>query len=695
MKLTAAAIYWVIVAIWLAVLATIVISYIRDRKKFGAARTLLCIVAIDTLRNLIENCYFGLYFGSQYGFFASGIADVLGDPRLLIIPKIINVIAASIVLWLMALTWLPKDIRRRQEAEREIHETSEALRHETEERRRLFESSIDLIMITDRQGNIVRVSPSVFANLGYLPAELAGQSAVRFIYPGDLASTRLEMRSARKGRHTRNFVTRYFHKDGRLLTFNWSGVWSEAEQKHFFSGRDVTEQKEAEDKLKYLAHVDQLTGLPNRVTLQEDLDALFGGGKDDFGAGAYMSIALIGLDGFKDVNETFGQTVGDELLRAIAARLAETARGKAAIYRVNGDEFAAVLAGERDPIVLADVVAKLLRAVAEPIEIGGQRLFVGASAGLAIAPNDGKTVDELIANAGLALHEAKAAGGGTHRLFVPMLRAQAQARRALDVELRRAFGDHEFELFYQPQVRLSDGAIVGAEALLRWRHPERGLVGPGAFIDALARNAISLDVGRWVLQAACDQAVRWQHLGPEPLRMGVNIFPAQLQQQFFLEDVEKALRLSGLPHPSLEIEITENIALSQDDKIIEPLRALRQRGISLAFDDFGTGYASLSYLRRYPLSRIKIDKSFVQKIGQTGENQDAAIVRSIITMGHNLGLEIIAEGVETEAQAEFLRREQCDEAQGFLYAKPMPAREFETLLMAPRKVGSLPAARAS
>jgi diguanylate cyclase (GGDEF)-like protein/PAS domain S-box-containing protein len=680
MKFTAAAIYWVIVAIWLAVLAAIVVSYIRDPKKFGAARTLLCIVAIDTLRNLIENCYFGLYFGAQYGFFSPALADVLGEPRLLIIPKIINVIAASFVLGLMVLRWLPDEMTKRQQAMLEMQETSDALRHESVERRRLFDSSIDLILITDSQGNIVRVSPSSLANLGYSPGEMAGKNAVEFVHPDDLDGTRAEMRNARKGRHTRNFETRYFHKDGRILTFAWSGVWSDEEQKHFFFGRDMTEQKLAREKLKYLAHFDQLTGLPNRIKLQADLDALLGGRSEDSHDSRRAALVLLDLDGFKDINDTLGQALGDDLLRDVAARLQVSVPGERVIYRCGGDEFVVVLPGQGDPVMLSDTVDRMLRSLAEPMEIGGQRLFVRASAGLAMAPADGGTADELLASADLALSDAKAAGGGAQRLFVPTLRAQAQARRALDLEMRRAFGDKEFELFFQPQVRLKDGAIVGAEALLRWRRPERGIVGPGAFIDALAKNAISLEVGRWGLYAACEQAARWQHLGREPLRMGVNLFPGQFEEQFLLQEVEKALQSTGLPHSSLEIEITENIALRHDDGIIEPLNVLRSKGVGLAFDDFGTGYASLSYLRRYPLSRIKIDKSFIQKTDHPLETQDAAIVRSIITMSHNLRLEVIAEGVETEAQADFLRREHCEEAQGFLFAKAVPAAEFEALL---------------
>jgi diguanylate cyclase (GGDEF)-like protein len=395
--------------------------------------------------------------------------------------------------------------------------------------------------------------------------------------------------------------------------------------------------------------------------------------------GPRLSLALIDLDDFKTINDTLGQTAGDEVLKVIGKRLTNVADDRCRIYRVAGDEFVALSERCADPLVITQTVDELLRSIAEPIEVGGQRLFVGASAGVAIAPAHGKSPDELIASADLALQEAKTSGGGSQHMFVPMLRVQAQARRVLDLEMRRAFGDQEFEVFFQPQVRLTDGVIVGAEALLRWRHPEKGIVAPGAFIDALSKNAISREVGRWVLHTACTQAALWQRYSREGLRMGVNIFPSQFQESILVEDVEKALHLSKLPATLLEIEITENIALRHDDELLAPLVRLRDEGVRLAFDDFGTGYASLSYLRRYPLNRIKIDRSFVQKI-EDERGQDAAIVRSIIAMAHNLGLEVIAEGVETDHQAEFLKREQCDEAQGYLYGRPVPAAEFERLL---------------
>ena len=460
------------------------------------------------------------------------------------------------------------------------------------------------------------------------------------------------------------------------MTLAWTGVWSEAEQQHFFIGRDMSERKATEEKLRILAHYDQLTGMPNRISLQRDLEAMV-----DLEQATFRhptSVARFDLDDFKNINDTLGHPVGDQVLNEAARRLTEIAGDTARVYRLGGDEFVAVFAQCGDPRVVGKFVDEMLERVAERVEIGSHLLYIGASAGIAIAPGDASNVDELLANADLALFEAKKAGGRTYRLFLPVLRAKAQARRELDSELRRAFSDNEFELYFQPQLRMRDGAVVGAEALLRWRHPERGILGPGMFIQAIGVSPIVLEVGRWILRTACAKAAAWRAMGLPPVRIGVNLFPAQFSDGTLLNDVEYALRETGLPADALELEITENIALGNDERLLEHLNALRAKGISFAFDDFGTGFASLSYLTRYPIARIKIDQSFVRKISARTEN--TAIVRSIIVMAHNLGLQVIAEGVETPDHAAFLQAEGCDEVQGFLYAKPLANADFEAYL---------------
>ena len=330
--------------------------------------------------------------------------------------------------------------------------------------------------------------------------------------------------------------------------------------------------------------------------------------------------------------------------------------------------------------------------MADKFEIKGHQLFIGASAGIAIAPHDGADFEELLSNVDLALYDAKKAGGNVYRLFMPTLRARAQARHDLEIELRRACSNKEFELYFQPQVRASDNKIIGAEALLRWSHPARGIIPPSLFIDALGESSVVLEVGRWILCSACERAARWQALAPGLMRVGVNIFPAQFHGETLSKEVDAALKSSGLPADALEIEITENIALGHDEDTLAALKRLRARGVNLAFDDFGTGYASLSYLARYPLNRIKIDQSFVRGISARSTPEDTAIVRSIITMAHNLGLGVIAEGVESAEQVAFLRAEKCEELQGYYFAKAMPADEFENYLLSSEKQGAALAA---
>lgn len=671
MSLAAALIYWLIIALWLSVLATVALTFIRNPSIFGAARLLLSVVVIDTVRNIFENLYFGLYFGSQYGLFPASIVGTLDNPTYLILPKVMNVIAAAAVLGLLLFRWLPSATKERIEAASQLKTKTDALNQESEERRRLFDTSLDLILIADRTGFLQSVNPSSMATLGYKPHEMIGRNGAEFIHADDLEPTRHEIKLVRAGRQTRNFETRFIHKSRRPVPIAWSGVWSEPEQKHFFIGRDMTERKAAEDQLRRLALFDQLTGLPNRSSLQADLT------EDNLAPG--ITIVVLDLDLFKDVNDTLGHPVGDKLLQGVARRLTAFA-SNARVYRTAEDDFVLALPNCGDPLVASNFVNAALNEITRPFDLDGVELFMTASAGIAIAPAHGSNFNDLLANAELALFAAKAAGGRCYRLYVPTFRARAAHRRELDTELRRACKNQEFVLHFQPQVRSGDGAVVGAEALIRWQHPERGILPPGAFIDALCENVTAVEVSRWILATACATAVSWRAKGLPLIRMGINLFPVQFHCGSLLQDVEHTLARSGLPPDALELEITENIALGREERTLSSLKALRASGVGVAFDDFGTGYASLSYLTRYPLSRIKIDRSFIQSVGGDSAGKDAAIVRSIIAMGRHLGVELVAEGVETVAQAEFLRVEGCHELQGFLFSKPLPADAFEQYL---------------
>jgi diguanylate cyclase (GGDEF)-like protein/PAS domain S-box-containing protein len=543
----------------------------------------------------------------------------------------------------------------------------------------VIETSHIAIICLDADQTIALWSRGAEQMFGYSAEEVLGQPT-KLVPPGAGAEAQELLRRAYHGETIREVQVKRRHKDGSLLDVRLAAAPIHNDdgtvRNVAIAYEDITERKRAEEQLRRLAHYDQLTGLPNRTLLQNELERLLA-------EGGSTSVVLFDLDEFKDVNDTLGHSTGDRLLMEVGRRLLAVAEERAMVglaSRLGGDEFVVVFPGCGDPRILSEIVHLMLKRLSEPFIINDQQVHLGASAGVAIAPNDGTSVDELTANADLALYQAKSNGGRGLRFFTPVLRAQAQARRSLGLELRRAFAHDEFVLYFQPQMRLADDAVMGAEVLLRWRHPQRGVLAPGAFIDALAESAIASDVGRWIIRGACERMAAWRAMGLPLARVAVNLFPAQAYDEMLPKDIAQALKDFGWPAEALELEITENVALNREDSTV--LQSLQEQGVKLAFDDFGTGYASLSYLSRFPLARIKIDRSFVGKITQ--DAQDAAIVRSLIVMAHNLDLGVIAEGVETAEQAEFLRREGCEEAQGFLYSRPLPAGEFATFLRSQR-----------
>jgi diguanylate cyclase (GGDEF)-like protein/PAS domain S-box-containing protein len=522
---------------------------------------------------------------------------------------------------------------------------------------------------------------------GYTEAEVLGQPVK--VVPAEFKDQSLEFwECASRGEIVPAIETKRTRKDGTQVEVRLAAAPVFAEDGRVrgvaFVHEDITARKRAEDQLRQFAHFDQLTGLANRHTMNERLENLLAGGARQ------VSIALIDLDGFKEVNDTLGHSTGDRLLMQVAGRLRSVLAGlapKALACRLGGDEFVVIVPDCGSPLTMSEIISEVLTSLLQPYVIGEHVLHLGASAGIAMAPMHDTDIDELLSNADLALYLAKKDGGRVYRYFTPSLRANTQARRALTKELHRAFENNEFELFYQPQIRLTDGAVVGVEALLRWHHPERGLLEPHAFHEVLSDIALAVDVGRWVLATACVQAAAWRRDGSRFTRIAVNLFPKQLRHPSLIEDVETALRDNGLPAELLELEITEDIALSHEEAA-EPLAQLRAQGVKLAFDDFGTGFASLRYLTLFPVSRIKIDRAFVK--GVADDPKSAAIVRSLLSMARSLGLAVIAEGVETAAQAVFLKNEQCDEAQGYLFGRPQSAAEFAVQLGVTRLVATFP-----
>ncbi|WP_431633985.1 putative bifunctional diguanylate cyclase/phosphodiesterase [Dyella sp. KULCS107] len=430
--------------------------------------------------------------------------------------------------------------------------------------------------------------------------------------------------------------------------------------------QDITARKREEKELLRLATTDILTGLANRARFYRSVE-------EALAKSASVAVVMIDLDGFKDVNDTLGHTVGDDILCEVARRLESALGSRGLVARIGGDEFGLLL--QVDTPEQAHAVAQsVIDRVAEAIRVDAHAVRVTASCGIAVAPLHAQEALELIGNADLALFHAKRLGGATAFVFVQALRMEAVARHLYGLGLHRAVHEGEFVLFYQPQVRLSDGALAGAEALIRWRHPERGLLSPAAFLPALENGPLAATVGAWVLDEACAQTALWRRRGAGNFRISVNLFGAQFRVDDLAAHVISALERHGLPPQALELEITENIVLNHDDVVLQSLRLLREHGVGVAFDDFGTGFASLSLLKRYPLSRIKIDRSFVQNMLESG--QDTAVIRAVLDMAKAFSLETIAEGVETNEQCSALRQVGCTEGQGYLFARPLPAAEF-------------------
>ncbi|HUQ34890.1 MAG TPA: EAL domain-containing protein [Aestuariivirga sp.] len=464
------------------------------------------------------------------------------------------------------------------------------------------------------------------------------------------------------------------HVSGRTFPIEMSlAMWQEKGNPVFGSViRDVSERRRNQDRLHQLAHFDQLTLLPNRTMFLERLEASLVDSNSP-------AVLLIDLDRFKEVNDFFGHLCGDEVLRETAIRLKQcVSAADATVARLGGDEFAVLLPNVSNPLVAANIADQIKTAIREPFDVEARNVLIGCCIGIALAPVHGNSADELIGNADLALYNAKAGGGDSRELYVAHFRENATARRNLETELTRAASQNEFEVYYQPQVNLQNGIITGAEALLRWRHPERGLLAPGAFIKCMETAKQAEAVGQWVLETACRQASDWHKLNPS-LRIGVNLFAVQLRSPNLVTNVQKALKGSLLPAQFLELEITEDILLKDDDDSwVSNINALRAKGVGFAFDDYGTGYASLSLLKRFPITRLKIDRSFVRDL--TSDSDDAAIVDAVITLARKFKLSVIAEGVETIEQEKHLIRSGCEVAQGYLYGKPMSAIDFNRLL---------------
>jgi diguanylate cyclase (GGDEF)-like protein/PAS domain S-box-containing protein len=433
---------------------------------------------------------------------------------------------------------------------------------------------------------------------------------------------------------------------------------------------DITERRRAEAQIAYMAHHDALTDLPNRLRFHEHLQQMLARSK----RGEHFAVFCLDLDHFKDVNDALGHPIGDLLLKSAADRLRRCIRGTDLVARLGGDEFAIMQAGASQPTDATTLATRLVEAISAPYELGAHQVVVGLSIGIALAPNDGLDPDELLRNADMALYRAKADGRGIYRFFEPEMDARMQARRSLELDLRKAIANSEFELFYQPLVDMQTEHVTGFEALVRWQHPERGMIPPMDFIPIAEETGLIVPLGNWVLRQACMEAATW----PNDVKIAVNLSPNQFKNKSLLPTIISALATSGLSPTRLELEITESVLLQDGDATLALLLQLRGLGIRISMDDFGTGYSSLSYVRKFPFDKIKIDQSFIRDMSDHADS--LAIVRAVVAMGSSLGIGTTAEGVETPEQFEQLKSEGCTEVQGYLFSPPRPAGEIRALL---------------
>lgn len=438
---------------------------------------------------------------------------------------------------------------------------------------------------------------------------------------------------------------------------------------------DITERTRAEQRITHLAHYDALTDLPNRALFHERLKAELA----NIAPGGQLAVHYIDIDEFKSVNDSLGHLIGDELLKSVAASLNRCVEASDFVARLGGDEFAIVQTAVRSTAEVTDLVERVFDAIREPFECLGHQLSTDASIGIALAPEHGVDLDQILKNADLAMYAAKSAGRRTYRFFEPAMDAQVKARRRLELDLRQAIADQALEVYYQPCVSLADNTITGCEALVRWRHPERGMISPAEFIPIAEETGLINQLGEWVLETACAEATKW----PDDIRLAVNVSPVQFRSGTLALRIVAALAQSGLPASRLELEITEAVLIRDDDAALAILHQLRGIGVRIALDDFGTGYSSLSYLQRFPFDKIKIDRCFVNDIAEA--NGSSCIVRAVVNIATERHMTTTAEGVETRQQQELLRALGCSEMQGYLFSPAKPAAEIRRMFLQARE----------
>lgn len=574
----------------------------------------------------------------------------------------------------IALEGLVQDITKRKSAE-------QALREAEHRYHGLFHNAIEGIFRTTVDGYFLDANPALAHIYGFdSPEELIASLRDIGTQLYVEKQRREEFMQIMKARGSvTGFESQIYRKSGEVIwvSENARALFAEDGTPIGYEGtvEDITERRLYHMRIEHQANYDNLTGLANRSLLQDRLQQAL---LTSASSGRRIAVAFVDLDRFKFINDSLGHHVGDELLKAVAARLKSCVRECDTVARLGGDEFVLLINGHTGPEYVRQLMEKMLATVAQPWVIDQGEFLVSCSIGVALHPDDGEEALTLLKHADSAMYRAKDSGRNNFQFFTRELNALMTEQLELETHLRRALERDQFVVRYQPRVNLANGHIVGAEALLRWRIPQRGTIPPRRFIALAEETGLIVPIGKWVLQTACAQNKAWQDAGIPPIVVSVNVSPRQFRHESLVQTVAEVLRTTGLEPRYLELELTESMVMHDAPRIVAMLDELKELGVKIAVDDFGTGYSSLSYLKRFPVDRLKVDRSFVEHM--TTEGGDATIVRAIIALGHNLGLKVVAEGVETAQQARALRAYQCDEAQGFLFARAVSNRDLPRLI---------------
>ncbi len=621
-------------------------------------------------------CLYGGLLGAEYLGLLAGVHMPFVDPSLHHDPLFLGLMWCWVALLNAAIALIGAflmDIIRRE---------NRAVRRSEDRLLSFLSDANDLIFSVDAGGRFLYANRAWKQTLAYDPAVDEDLSISDILHEEDKARCLTEMGNVQSQGDSRFVEGRFVARDGTTITVEGNLTCSDSDGKNKITWgicRDITVRKKAQEQLYHMAHHDMLTSLPNRLFFLDRLQQACAMARRQK---KQVAVLFLDIDRFKVINDTLGHAIGDILLQEMADRLLTCVREVDTVARLGGDEFTVVLSSINGPEDAERVADKLLHKLAKPFRVEEHELFITTSIGISLCPQNDEDPAGLIKMADIAMYSAKAHGRNNYQFYEPAMELDADRRLILTNGLRRGLEKEEFRLHYQPKVDIGSGRVTSMEALVRWEHPELGLIPPGDFIPVAEETGVIIPLGEWVIRKACEQSRIWQHMGLPPVRVAVNLSGYQMQHRDFVATVKRILDQTGVQGSFLEFEITETVVMQNPDFAVGILNQLRDLGAHISIDDFGTGYSSLAHLKRFSVNTLKIDKSFVKDVHHN--STDAAIATAIISMGNSLNLKVIAEGVENNGQLDFLRNNQCDEMQGFLFSKPVPAEEAVTFLEAER-----------